>query len=279
MINIKNGISFIVLALMIGLVGCSGSASKDKDTTVETNENGEQTIKIAASSVPHAEILEFISDDLEKDGITLDISIVSDGIQTNQATADGTIDANFFQHTPYLEQVNEDAGLDLVNVKGVHIEPFGLYSKTVDDIEDLEQGAQISIPKDPVNHSRALELLAANGVIKLDETVEEDYSLQDITENEKNFKFVPVDAEVLVHSLDDVDASTINTNYALEAGFVPLEDSLIIEGNESPFVNILVTRPEISDDEAIKKLSDALTTEKVRQFIEEQYEGAVVPAF
>lgn len=266
---------FILLVGLFLLVGCGGKKSSSESSL----ENEEVTLKISASSIPHAEILEFLEDDLKKEGIKLDLSITSDGIQTNQQTADGQFDANFFQHTPYLEQVNEDSGLDLVNVTGVHIEPFGVYSKEIDSIEQLSNNAQVAIPKDPVNFSRALELFAANGVIELEETKDGDYLLKDITKNEKNIEFIAVDSALLVHSLDDVEASAINTNYALEGGFIPLEDALIIEDSESPYVNILVSRPDNKDNEAIQKLAKALTSEKVREFIEKEYEGAVVPAF
>lgn|SRR5699024_1226439 len=267
---------FKAISILITLVGLLLLSACGTDTA-----EGEDkvTLKISAASVPHAEILEHVEEDLSEEGIELDIAIVSDGIQTNQQTADGQLDANFFQHTPYLEQVNEDSNLDLVNVAGIHIEPFGVYSREIDNIEDLSEGAKVSIPKDPVNFSRALELLAANGVIELDDSKTSDFLLQDITKNEKDLEFVPVDTELLVHSLDDVEASAITTNYALEGGFTPLEDALIIEDSESPYVNILVARPDNQDDEAIQKLSYILKSDKVKQFIENEYNGAVVPVF
>lgn len=260
--------------VFIGLIiiaGCGGDVASEN-----TEEN---ILKIGASSVPHAEILEFIAGDLEDDGIKLEIVITSDGIQTNQQTADGDLDVNFFQHTPYLEQVNADSGLDLVVVEGIHIEPFGVYSKEIDSINELSDGAQIAIPNDPSNFSRALLLFADNDIIKLDETKSGDYLLEDITENSKNLEFVPVDSPLLVHSLDDVEASAINTNYALEANFTPLEDSLIIEGEDSPYVNVLVSRPDNKDSELVQKLVEALKSEKVKEFILEKYEGSVVPVF
>lgn len=244
-----------------------------------SNTDGNTTLNISTVSIPHAEILEVIADDLEAEGITLELSILSDGIQSNQQTADGQFDANFFQHTPYLEQVNKDRGLDLVEVAGVHIEPFGVYSNTLDSIDDLPDQAKVSIPKDPVNFSRALELLAANQIIELDEEKTGDYTLQDITKNDKNIEFTAVDSELLVHSLEDVDAAAIHTNYALEGDFKPLEDALIIEGNQSPYVNILVARPDNVEDEAIQILKEQLHSDKVKEFIEEEYNGAVVPAF
>ncbi|MEC2076158.1 MetQ/NlpA family ABC transporter substrate-binding protein [Metabacillus fastidiosus] len=268
-----------LLALVI-----SGCGNGEKASTAVDKDNGQKeekkavTLKISASSTPHAEILEYISPDLEKEGIKLEVSS-SDGIQTNQQTAEKQIDSNFFQHTPFLEQVNKDSGLDLVKVIGVHIEPFGVYSKKIKKIEDLSEGAKVAVPKDPVNFSRALLLFKNNNIIELNEEKDGNYTIEDIKKNDKKIEFVPVDGPLLVRSLDDVEASAINTNYALEGGFKPLEDALIIEGTDSPYVNILVSRPDNKDSEPIQKLAKALTTEKVKKFILEKYEGAVVPAF
>ncbi|MGG3887610.1 MetQ/NlpA family ABC transporter substrate-binding protein [Metabacillus fastidiosus] len=268
-----------LLALVIS--GC-GNGEKTSTVAEKDNEQKEEkkdvTLKISASSTPHAEILEYIAPDLEKEGIKLEVSS-SDGIQTNQQTAEKQIDANFFQHTPFLEQVNKDSGLDLVKVIGVHIEPFGVYSKKIKKIEDLSEGAKVAVPKDPVNFSRALLLFKNNNIIELNEEKDGNYTIEDIKKNDKKIEFVPVDGPLLVRSLDDVEASAINTNYALEGGFKPLEDALIIEGTDSPYVNILVSRPDNKDSEPIQKLAKALTTEKVKKFILEKYEGAVVPAF
>lgn len=274
----KKWLSFITFTLLLVVLGACGNEEKTA-TEVKNDEPKEVTLKISASSTPHAEILEYIAPDLEKEGVKLDVVITQDGIQTNQQTADKDLDANFFQHTPFLNQVNKDSGLDLISVKGVHIEPFGVYSKKIKSIDELSEGAQVAIPKDPVNFSRALELFAANQIIELTSDKTENFTVEDITKNEKKIKFVPVDGPLLVRSLDDVEASAINTNYALEGGFKPLEDALIIEGNESPYVNILVARPDNKDSESIQKLAAALTTEKVKQFILDKYEGAVVPAF
>ncbi|MDQ0268177.1 MetQ/NlpA family ABC transporter substrate-binding protein [Cytobacillus purgationiresistens] len=265
----KLGLFIVSLLLLIIGAGCAN----------EANGEGEVTLKVGASSVPHAEILEFIAPDLEKEGIQLDIVHSTDGIQTNQQTADKDLDANFFQHTPYLEQVNKDSGLDLVVVKGIHIEPFGVYSKEINAIGELSDGAQIAVPNNPSNFSRALTLFEENGIIELNPSKDGDYTLEDITKNEKNLKFVPVDPPLLVHSLKDVEASAINTNYALEADLSPLEDSLIIEDTDSPYVNVLVSRKDNQDSEAIQKLAEILTSDKVRNFIEDTYKGAVVPAF
>lgn len=271
-------LSVTVLTVVLLVLGACGS-NEQTSSESKGDKDEEVTLKIGAASIPHAEILEFIAPDLEKQGVKLDIVISTDGIQTNQQTADKELDANFFQHTPYLEQVNKDSGLNLVNVKGVHIEPFGVYSKKIKSIGELSDGAKVAVPKDPVNFSRSLQLFAANNIIELDASKSGDYTIEDITKNDKKIEFIPVDSPLLVHSLDDVEASAINTNYALEGRLKPLDDALIIEGKDSPYVNILVARPDNKDDKAIQKLANALTTEKVKEFIFDQYEGAVVPAF
>ncbi|WP_430189121.1 MetQ/NlpA family ABC transporter substrate-binding protein [Peribacillus frigoritolerans] len=271
-------LSVMVLTVVLLVLGACGS-NEQTSSESKGDKDEEVTLKIGAASIPHAEILEFIAPDLEKQGVKLDVVISTDGIQTNQQTADKELDANFFQHTPYLEQVNKDSGLNLVNVKGVHIEPFGVYSKKIKSIGELSDGARVAVPKDPVNFSRSLQLFAANNIIELDASKSGDYTIEDITKNDKKIEFIPVDSPLLVHSLDDVEASAINTNYALEGRLKPLDDALIIEGKDSPYVNILVARPDNKDDKAIQKLANALTTEKVKEFILDQYEGAVVPAF
>lgn len=268
-----------ILSLLLVLTACGKAEKTTTQSEGKVDEKKEVTLKISASSTPHAEILEYIKPDLEKEGVKLDIVITQDGIQTNQQTADGELDANYFQHTPYLNQVNKDSGLNLVSVVGVHIEPFGVYSKKIKSINELSNHAKVAVPKDPVNFSRTLQLFAANHIIELDSTKKGDYTVEDITKNDNKIEFIPVDGPLLVRSLDDVDASAINTNYALEGGFKPTQDALIIEGNDSPYVNILVARPDNKDDEAIQKLAKALTTDKVKKFIEDKYKGAVVPAF
>lgn len=267
-----------VFAVGLLVLGACGKSEGDASAS-DGNGDKEVTLKISASSIPHAEILEFIGPDLEKEGVKIETVLTTDGIQANQQVAEKELDANFFQHEPYLEQVNKDSGLDLVSVTGTHIEPFGVYSKKIKSIDEVSDGAKVGIPKDPVNFSRALLLLASADLIELNKEKSGDYLLQDITKNDKNLEFVPVDAELLVRTLDDTEISTINANFALEANYNPLEDALLIEGSSSPYVNILVSRPDNKDDEAIQKLAAALTSEKVKDFILEKYEGAVVPAF
>jgi D-methionine transport system substrate-binding protein len=272
-------IFFIVLA---GCAQTSNTSTSDRNTSENTSDEKESVVlKIGAASTPHAEILEFIKPSLEEEGITLEIQVINDGIQTNEQTANKELDANFFQHTPFLDQTNKDSGLGLVKVAGIHIEPFGAYSKKIDSIDKLSDGAKIAIPNDPVNFSRALELFAANSIIELDQEKSDgtNYTIKDIKNNPKKLEFLAVDGPLLSRALDDAEVSAINTNYALEAKLKLKEDALFIEGEHSPYVNILVARPDNKNSEPIQKLAKALTSEEVRKFIEEKYEGAVVPAF
>jgi len=266
------GWKLLIGALVIGLLaGCTNKGEASKEDIV--------TLKVGAASVPHAEVLEYLAKDLETDGVKLDITIIKDAVQTNQQTADGELDFNYFQHVPFLEQTNKESHLDLVSVKGIHIEPFGVYSKKIKKINDLPQNAKVAVPNDVVNFSRALLLFQNNGLIELDKTKKGDYTVEDITKNEKSIQFIGVDSPLLVRSLDDVEASAINTNYALEGGYNPVKDALIIEDSESPYVNIIASTNEKKDDPAIQTVVKWLTSEKARSFFEDQYKGAVIPAF
>jgi D-methionine transport system substrate-binding protein len=236
-------------------------------------------LSVAATAVPHAEILTFIEPTLAEQGIELDVKVFTDYVQPNVQVAEGRMDANFFQHEPYLKSFNEGRDTNLVSVAGVHIEPFGAYSRKIDSLDELEDGATIAIPNDPTNGGRALLLLQKAGLITLKEGSKITATPRDIAENPNNLKFYELEAATLPRILDQVAVAMINTNYALEAGLKPTDDALILEGAESPYVNVLVTRDENQDDPAIRKLADALRSEAVRDYIKVTYEGAVVPAF
>ncbi|MBS3804152.1 MAG: MetQ/NlpA family ABC transporter substrate-binding protein [Oleiphilaceae bacterium] len=238
-----------------------------------------EKLSVAATAVPHAEILTFIQPALAEQGVELDVKVFTDYVQPNVQVAEGRMDANFFQHQPYLESFNEGRDTSLVSVVGVHIEPFGAYSRKIDSLDQVEEGATIAIPNDPTNGGRALLLLQEAGLITLKDDSKITATPRDIAENPKNLEFYELEAATLPRILDQVAVAMINTNYALEAGLNPTEDALILEGAESPYVNVLVTREGNSDDPAIRKLADALTSEAVREYIKVTYEGAVVPAF
>ena len=237
------------------------------------------TLKVGATPVPHAEILNLIKPDLAAVGIDLKVIEFTDYVQPNLALAEGELDGNYFQHIPYLETFCEDHRLDLTYITKVHIEPMGGYSQKLKDIDQLKKGARIAIPNDPVNGGRALLLLERQGLIKLDPGAGITATIFDITANPNNIQFSELEAAQLPRVLPDVDLAVINTNYALEAGLVPMTDALFIEDSESPYVNILAVRKADIERGDLAKLSEALLSDKVRDYILEQYEGAVVPAF
>jgi len=238
-----------------------------------------EELSVAATPVPHAEILEFVKPKLAEQGVELDVKVFTDYIQPNIQVDQKRMDANFFQHQPYLDEFNEGRGTNLVTVAGVHVEPFGAYSNRISSLNELEEGAVVAIPNDPTNGGRALLLLQKAGLITLEDPSKITSTASDIAKNPKNLEFKELEAATLPRILNQVDLALINTNYALEAGLNPTEDALMIEGSDSPYVNILVARPDNKDSEAMQKLADALQSEAVRDFILKEYEGAVVPAF
>ena len=239
---------------------------------------GEKLV-VAATPVPHAEILELIKPTLAKEGVDLEIKVFTDYVQPNVQVAEKHLDANYFQTLPYLESFNKGKGTNLTTVIGVHVEPFGGYSKKVKNLSELKDGATIAIPNEGSNSGRALILLQKAGLIELKDPTNAVSTPKDIAKNPHNFKFKELESAMLPRVLDQVDLDMINTNYALEAGLNPAKDALVIEGADSPYVNFLVARPDNKDSDAIQKLSKALTSPEVKAFIEQKYKGAVVPAF
>ncbi|GHS79495.1 MULTISPECIES: MetQ/NlpA family ABC transporter substrate-binding protein [Pseudomonas] len=237
------------------------------------------TLTVAATPVPHAEILNFVKPQLAKEGVELKVKEFTDYIQPNVQVAEKRLDANFFQHQPYLDEFNKAKGTDLVSVTGVHIEPLGVYSTKIKKLDELPSGATVVIPNDATNGGRALLLLDKAGVIKLKDNKNILSTVKDVAQNPKNVKFRELEAATIPRVLTQVDAALINTNYALEAKLNPEKDALAIEGSDSPYVNILVARPDNKDSEDMKKLAAALHSPEVKQFINEKYKGAVVPAF
>ena len=237
------------------------------------------SLSVAATAVPHAEILEFVKPTLAKEGVELNIKVFTDYVQPNVQVAEKRLDANFFQHQPYLDEFNKSRGTELVSVAGVHVEPFGAYSSKHKTLNELPQGANVVIPNDATNGGRALLLLQKAGVITLKPEAGILATPKDIVENPKTIKVRELEAATLPRVLTQVDLALINTNYALEAKLNPTKDALIIEGNDSPYVNILVARADNKDNAALQKLAKALNSAEVKAFIAEKYQGAVVPAF
>jgi D-methionine transport system substrate-binding protein len=240
-----------------------------------------ETLKVAASAIPHAEILEFVKPQLKAQGIDLQVRVFTDYIQPNLQVAERQLDANFFQHQPYLDAFNKDRGTQLVSVPGsaVHVEPFGAYSKKIKKLAELRNGAVIAIPNDPSNCARALLLLQRQGLIKLKDPNNLLATARDVAVNPKQLKIRELEAATLPRVLEDVDIALINTYYALAAKLQPTHDALFIEGSDSPYANLVATRADNVNSPAVRKLVAALRTPAVKKFIAEKYQGAVVAVF
>ncbi|MBC2857283.1 MetQ/NlpA family ABC transporter substrate-binding protein [Cetobacterium sp. 2A] len=236
-------------------------------------------IKVGASPVPHAELLNMVKDDLKVQGVNLIVIEMTDYVTPNLAVDSKEIDANFFQHKPYMDTFIEEKGLKLVSIGNVHVEPLGVYSKKIKSLDELKKGASIAIPSDPTNGGRALILLHNNGIIKLKDPTNLLATEFDIIDNPKKIKFNAIESAGIPRVLDDVDAAVINGNYALEAGLNPNKNAIILEGKESPYANLVTVKEGRENEEDLQKLIKALQSEKVKTYILEKYDGAVVPAF
>ncbi|NLV92575.1 MAG: MetQ/NlpA family ABC transporter substrate-binding protein [Firmicutes bacterium] len=237
-----------------------------------------ERVRVGATPVPHAEILEFIKPAMAERGYELEVVEFTDYVQPNLALNDGDLDANFFQHIPYLEDFAASHRLNITYNAKIHIEPMGAYTKQLQSIDDLKSGSTIAIPNDAVNGGRALLLLQSKGLIKLDPAAGITATVFDIVDNPLRLRFVELEAPQLPRSLDDVALAIINTNFALEANLVPTEDALFIEDSQSPYVNVIAVR-QGDDREGIRVLAEVLQSDAVREFILNNYDGAVVPAF
>ena len=286
--NIKKIAALILtLALVFSLAAC-GSKTPSTETDIPAtgepeNENVENvTLKVAATPVPHAEILAVAKEILAEQGITLEIIEFTDYVQPCMVTENGEVDANYFAHLPYIDGFNAENGTHLVSVAAIHYEPLGLYAGKTASIEELADGAKIAVPNDGSNEARALLLLEANGLITLKEGAGFTATKLDIVENPKNFEIVEMEAAQLPRTLADVDMAVVNGNYALEAG-LSIADALATEAVESEsaqtYANIVVVKEGNEENAAVKALCDALQSEQVKSFIEEKYEGAVVALF
>lgn len=267
--------------MTLALAGCgdSGKPAASSDSAAPAA-GAKTTLKVGATPVPHAEILEIIKPLLAKQNIDLQIVEFSDYVQPNLALNDKELDANFFQHEPYLDNfISEHKELKLKNAGGVHIEPMGIYSKKIKELTALPDGASIAIPNDPTNGGRSLLLLEKAGLLKLREGAGVKATVQDIADNPKNLKFQEVEAAQVPRTLDDVDAAVINTNFAMQVNLVPTKDALFMEDKTSPYVNIVAVREGDEKRPEIEALMKALTSKEVKDFIDSKYKGAIVPAF
>ena len=273
--------SVLVVLVLVIITSLALSACASSSPTKAAEPGTLLKVKVGASPVPHAEILAYIRDNLAAAaGLEIEIVEFTDYVQPNLALNDGLLDANFFQHLPYLEDFNAERGTDLVSVANVHIEPLGIYSRTLKDLAAVSDGAVVLIPNDATNGGRALNLLAANGLITLKPEAGFKATLDDILTNPKNLKITELEAAQLVRSLEDASLAVINGNYALEGGLTPAKDALALESSQgNPYVNILAVKRGNEQNPGILKLTSLLNSPEVKNFIESHYAGSVLPAF
>lgn len=267
----------LIIVLAIGLfAGCGGGESEQGEAEL-------QKIVVGASVTPHAEILEVANTVLAEQGYELEIIEFEDYVQPNLTLESGDLDANYFQHQPYLDDFNAEKGTNIVPLASIHYEPFGIYAGKIDSIDKLTEGSQIAVPNDTTNEARALLLLEAQGLIKLDPNAGLQATIKDITDNPKNIEIVELEAAAIAKVLQDVDLAVINGNYAIKAGLNAATDAIAVEAADSiaatTFANILAIREGDEDREDLQALVSALKSDTVKEFIETTYQGAVVPMF
>ncbi|MFD7067371.1 MetQ/NlpA family ABC transporter substrate-binding protein [Streptomyces sp. NPDC059913] len=278
--NIKITVTAAALgALALGLTACGTSSdpgAKSDGAKADTS----KPLVVAASPTPHADILGFVQKNLaKKAGLELEVKEFTDYVLPNTATETGQVDANFFQHQPYLDDFNAKKNTHLVSVGTVHLEPLGLYSKKVKDLKDIKAGQTVAVPNDTTNEGRALQLLAENGLITLKDGVGSSAKLSDITDK-KGLEFKELEAATVPRALNDVDAAVINGNYAIEADLKPAKDALVLEkADGNPYANIIAVKKGNEKDARVQKLLELLHSDEVKKFIEDTYQGSVVPAF
>ena len=270
----------LMLTLLLVLAGCGQQPAKDKASeSAAPDTTKEVTLKVATLIPPMTEVLDLVKPMLKEEGINLDIQILSDNVQPNNALAHKEVDANFFQHVPYMEEYNANNGSELVTVTPIYNAVFGAYSKKYKNIEELPDGATIAIPNDPSNIGRSLVMFEKNGLLKLKEGVGIHATQADIVENPHQYKFTEVDLLMLARTLDDVDMVAMTPAYAKPLGLTPKKDALVTEGNDSDFTITLVARKDNVDSEPIQKLAKAMTSPEVKKFFEDNYAESVLPAF
>lgn len=273
----KKVLSLVVTSFLAAiLTGCGASQA----ATSTSNSDSNTVIKVGANLTPHAEILEEAKPILAKKGITLEIVKLEDSITPNTGVIEGSLDANYFQHVPYLDQFNKENDSDLVSIGAIHYEPFGIYAGRVTKLSALPDGAVVAVPNNVTNEARALLLLAQEGIITLNDDAGINATVEDITDNPKNIQFKELAPEQLVSALPDVDIAVINGNYAIEGG-LKVGEALAVEANDGlaakTYANIIATSPDKKNDKALKTLVEVLQSSEIKSFIEEKYDGAVVP--
>ncbi len=271
----------LIATLALGLLaGCGANGNKQEGSAAAEKSSDAKVIKIGASPSPHEEILNHFKEDFKKDGYTLEVVSFSDYVLPNKSLSDGEIDANYFQHLPYLEDFNKENKTELVSATPVHYEPMGIFSEKMKSLDAIKEGAKIAVPNDTSNEARALLLLQENGIIKLKEGAGINATVKDIAENPKKVEIVELEAAQIPRSLGDVDLAVVNGNYAIAAG-LKIADALVVEAKDSlaaqTYANIIAVRKGEEASEKTKEIIKVLTSESAKKYIEENYKGAVLP--
>jgi D-methionine transport system substrate-binding protein len=271
-------LSILLVVVLAALAACgSDSASSKQEKAEGLLSDGKLVVGVTAG--PHEQILEKVKELGEKKGLKIELKVFNEYVMPNVALAEKELDLNVFQHEPYLNAFKEDRNLDLVKVGDTVNFPMGIYSTSVKDVKDLKKGAKIGLPNDPTNGARALILFEQAGLIKLKDGVGVKATLKDIEENKNDYQFIELEASQIPRQLEELDAAAINTNFAIEHGFVPSKDSIFIEPKDSPWVNIAAVRSESKDDEAVQQFLDLYHSDEVKKFIEETFQGSVVASW
>ncbi|MFC4022370.1 MetQ/NlpA family ABC transporter substrate-binding protein [Oceanobacillus longus] len=261
------------IILLVGVLAACGDDTSDSSTI------SEDKLVVGVTAGPHEQIVEVAAEVAAENGLDVEVKVFSDYVLPNSALSEGDLDTNSYQHGPFLDQFNEDHETDLVPVGKTILNPMGVYSETYESIEDLPDGAKFGLPNDPTNGGRALFILEEAGIITLEEGKEETASIYDIVDNPKNLEFIELDAAQIPNQLSEVDAAAINTNFALGAGINPKENSILLESTNSPYVNFIVVRAENENDPVIEKFVNAYQSDKVKAFIEEEFQGSVLASW
>jgi D-methionine transport system substrate-binding protein len=270
----KSTKSLCLSLALIFILGLATGCSQQSTDKVE-----QKTLKVGVTAGPHAEVMDVVKKIAEKDGLKIEIVEFNDYIQPNVALNQGDIDANSFQHKPYLDNIIKDRNYDIITVANTVIFPMGIYSSKLKNISELQQGAIVAIPNDPTNGGRGLLLLEKIGLIKLKAGVGLKAAVTDITENPKKIVIKELDAAQIPRSLADMDIAAINTNYAITAGLVPTKDAIAVEDINSPYANIIAVRTKDKENPAVQKLIKAYHSDEVKTFIQEHFKGSVAPAW
>ena len=274
--NMKKWFIISLFILVIGTLTACGS-EKSSNTSDDLLEDGKLTVGV--TSGPHEELLEKIQELGKEQDLDIELKVFNDYVMPNVALSEGEIDMNSFQTEPFFDQANEERQLGLVKVADTITFPMGIYSLDIEDVKELKDGAKIGLPSDPTNSGRALALFEQAGLIKVDEAAGIDATIKDIEVNNNNYEFIELDPAQIGRQLDELDAAAINTNFAMDAGFVPSKDAIFIEPKDSPFANLIAVREESKDQEAVQQFIDLYHSDEVKAFVDEKFDGSVIPSW